>query len=380
MGGMRILTIVHEFPPVGGGGGRAAYDIGRELVRRGHHITILTAHMRGLPRREKVEGMQVIRLPSLRGQPYRAYFSTMLAFVVVATWTGLQVIRRERPGVMHVHFAVPSGAVAWILSLLAGLPYVLTAHLGDVPGGVPEKTDRWFGWVLPLTPPIWRRARSVVAVSEFTRSLALRHYPVDIAIVPNGVDLENLRASDLVRHDPVRLVFAGRFMAQKNPLKVIEILKGLEDLPWQCAMLGDGPLLPDVRRAVELAGLKQRVELPGWVTPEVALQRFAESDVLLMPSLAEGLPVAAVHALAKGLALVVSDIGGFTGLVEHEHNGYMIGVEDTHGFAAALRRLILEPRLLMEFRRSSLARAALFSISRVADRYEAILQEAADGR
>ena len=53
----------------------------------------------------------------------------------------LRHIRQWKPDVVHAHFAVPTGALAWAVSGLTGVPYVLTAHLGDVPGGVPDQTD-----------------------------------------------------------------------------------------------------------------------------------------------------------------------------------------------------------------------------------------------
>jgi len=61
---------------------------------------------------------------------------------------------------------------------------VLTVHLGDVPKGVPDKTDRWFRWVYPFTPPIWQGAARVTAVSEYTRRLALTYYPVSPQVIP----------------------------------------------------------------------------------------------------------------------------------------------------------------------------------------------------
>lgn len=372
---MRILTIVHEFPPIGGGGGRAAYDICRQLVHRGHRVTVLTAHMRGMLRREDVDGIEVHRVPSLRRQAYRAYFSTMLAFVLEAGWKGLRLIRAQRPDVMHVHFAVPAGAVAWMLARLTGVPYVLTAHLGDVPGGVPEKTDRWFNWVLPLTPPIWRRARRVVAVSAYTRKLSHRYYPVEIGIIPNGADLDGLKPAHLQVNSPVQLVFAGRFMAQKSPHRVVETLHELRDLDWRCAMLGDGPLLDEVRREIQRHGLQERFDLPGWVPPTRVLEWFARSDILFMPSLAEGLPVAGVQALATGLALVVSRIGGFMDLVEDGRNGYLVDVEDGQAYGAALRALISQPATLLQFRQASLKKAAAFDIRQVGEQYEALLRD-----
>ena len=139
---MRILTIIYEFPPIGGGGGRAAYDICKELAARGNDVTVLTAHMQGLPLEEKRDDIRLVRIPSLRTQAFGATFPTMLAYVLVGLWTGLRLIYVYRPEIIHTHFAVPSGALAWALSILTGLPYILTAHLGDVPGGVPALPGR----------------------------------------------------------------------------------------------------------------------------------------------------------------------------------------------------------------------------------------------
>ncbi|MBE0698111.1 MAG: glycosyltransferase family 4 protein, partial [Anaerolineaceae bacterium] len=215
---MRILVLIHEFPPIGGGGGRAAQDICRGLAARGHEIRVLTAHLEGLPETDAKEGYEVIRVRSGRKQAFRASLSVMVGYLFESVLQGLNLVRTWRPDVIHVHFAVPAGPAALIISRLNGIPYLLTAQLGDVPGGTPEKTDGWFRWILPFTPPIWKSAASVVAVSEFTRQLALKHYPVDIQIIPNGVDLQLLDPGEIRLAAPPHIVFAGRFMTQKNPV------------------------------------------------------------------------------------------------------------------------------------------------------------------
>lgn len=374
---MRILTIIHEFPPIGGGGGRAAYDICVELAARGHDVTVLTAHMDGLPRDEMRDGFRVVRIPSKRTEAFVASFQTMLAFDLSGLWAGLALIRRFRPDVIHTHFAVPAGALAFALSLLTGVPYILTAHLGDVPGGVPEKTAYWFRWLKPFTNPIWKRAKQVVAVSEFTRQLALKHYPVDIRVIPNGADFVHLVTEKIEVNKAPRIVFAGRFVSQKNPLAIVRVLSTLKDLDWTCAMLGDGPLFEEVKAGIEMQGMTERFHLTGWVRPADVLDEFSRSDILFMPSLSEGLPVVGVDALVKGLAIVASKIGGFLDLVEPARNGYLVEVQDEAGFSSALRELFSNRELLAGFRQASLAKAKDFDIGKIADRYEGIMRSAA---
>jgi len=371
---MKILVLIHEFPPVGGGGGKAAQDICYGLTRRGHDVAVLTAHYKGLPKEELLDGIRVLRLPSLRREAFRADLIAMGAYVLSGLWAGYRYIRHWHPDVIHVHFAVPAGVLAWTLSRLTGVPYVMTAHLGDVPGGVPEKTGRWFKWVLPFTAPIWRDAKRVIAVSEYTRQLALKYYRREIEVIPNGVDLERLRPAQIRVNDTPRIVFAGRFMAQKNPSRIVSTLAELKELSWQCMMIGDGPLLAEVKHAIAANGLKNRFTLPGWVTPEDVLDWFDKSDILFMPSLSEGLPVVGVQALAKGLAFVVSRVGGFEELVDEGRNGFLIESRQSDGFLVALKWLLSHKAELKQFREASLKKAFEFDINRIVEQYENLLQ------
>ena len=102
----------------------------------------------------------------------------------------LPVLRESQevaPGRRARALCGPTGPLALATKLLTGVPYVLTAHLGDVPGGVPEQTDHLFRLVGPLVKPVWRAARQVTAVSRFTAELAARAYGVEPTVIPNGV-------------------------------------------------------------------------------------------------------------------------------------------------------------------------------------------------
>jgi glycosyltransferase involved in cell wall biosynthesis len=344
------------------------------LARRGHEITILTAHLKGLPREEVEDNIRILRLPSLRKRPYRAGFLAMGMYILAAIPAGLRLIRHWRPDIIHVHFAVPAGAAAWVLSRLTGIPYVMTAHLGDIPGGVPEKTGGWFRWVFPFTVPIWQGARRIITVSEYTSSLIRQHYKVDPVVIPNGIDVKLANPQSLQVHSPPAIIFAGRFMPQKNLIELVEVLALLQDLPWKCRMLGDGPLMEEVKHAIAAHHMDERFFLPGWVSAEDVLAYFAQSDLLFLPSLSEGLPVVGVQALAMGLAIGASRAGGNVDLVEPGQNGFLADAGDREAFSSALRSLLSDPQALQQARQASRLLAGRFDIRAVADGYEAIFQ------
>ncbi|HSL46913.1 MAG TPA: glycosyltransferase family 4 protein [Anaerolineales bacterium] len=375
---MRILVLVHEFPPVGGGGGRVAEDICSELAKRGHEVKVLTAHLKGLPYQEERNGVQVIRFGSLRMEPYRASFLSMAIYVLAGLLVGRRLMNSFKPDVIHAHFAVPAGALAWMLSRMTGIPYVLTVHLGDVPGGVPEKTDEWFRWIYPFTPNIWKNAREIVAVSEFTRQLAMKKYKEKIQVVPNGADLSTLRPEHMSLNDPPQIVFAGRFMEQKNPLQFVQTLNELKELKWQAVMIGDGALMQDVKCAIKDFGLEDRFQLTGWIDPQDVLKWFDTSDILFMPSRSEGLPVVGVQALAKGLAIIASRVGGFVDLVDEDQNGYLIQETDLSKFSTCLSTLLSDPNRLLLFRNASLEKAKSFELEQIVREYENIFMRIKD--
>jgi glycosyltransferase involved in cell wall biosynthesis len=372
---MRILVIIYEFPPLGGGGGNAARNICQGLAQRGHEIHVLTAHIKNLPRQESSTGISIYRIPSCRQAPFHAGLLTMSGFVVAGLIAGHRHIHEWQPDIIHVHFAVPSGPVAWALSKAAKIPYVLTAHLGDVPRGVPEKTDKWFRWIYPFTPKIWSDASRVVAVSEHTRQLALEHYPVDVQVIPNGVSLDQLDPGTIRARTPPRIIFAGRFTPQKNTLLLVQTLANLKQLDWECVMLGDGALHNQVSKQIKKFGMEERFFLPGWVPPEEVIQWMEKSDILFMPSLSEGLPVVGVQSLAMGLAIVASHIGGFIDLVDNGENGYLINPEQPDGYQRALTELLSDPHRLQSFRERSREKAACFDIKHVTESYERLFLE-----
>jgi len=377
---MRILVLIHEFPPVGGGGGRVAQDLCRGLASRGHEVRVLTAHLKDLPVQESGGGFEVIRLRSGRTLPFKAGLAAMAGYVMAASWSGWRLAREWRPDVIHVHFAVPAGPAALVISRLTRVPYLLTAHLGDVPGGTPEKTGRWFRWIYPFTPPVWKSAAAVAAVSNYTRELAARRYPVDIRVIPNGVDLAAFAPGRIQAGSPPRLVFAGRFVAQKNPLQVVHTLAELRDLAWECVMLGDGPLHRDVSTEINRLGLRDRFRLPGWVTPDEVTGWFKKSDILFMPSLSEGLPVVGVQALATGLSIVAGRTGGFVDLVEPGQNGCLFDPADPQPAGLALRELLSDPARLQTQREASRRLAGRFDLRKIVDEYEQLLRAVSQTR
>jgi glycosyltransferase involved in cell wall biosynthesis len=374
---MRILVLNYEFPPIGGGGGRFSADLCRHLARFGHDVRVQTSRFQDLAAREVSEGYEIFRTWSGRSQAHTCTVPEMACYLAANLVPALRQATSWRPQVINVHFAVPTGVLAWIIRRLTGIPYVLSAQLGDVPGGVPVQTDHLFRWVKPFTVPIWRDAAAATVPSGKVADLVQRAYGLSAHVVPNGVELEALNPRPPEVHAPVRLVFVGRFSPQKNLLFLLEVLGKLRDLDWRLDLVGDGPVrgeLEDLSRRQDLAS---RVHFHGWVTPEAATAVMRDSDILVMPSLSEGLPLVGLQALGLGLALATSDHRSMKDLVQDGVNGFTCPATDAEAFARRLRDLLANPPELLAMKRASLEIAPRFEAGRVARQMEKLLLAAA---
>ena len=372
---MNILVLIHEFPPIGGGGGPIARDLSLQWVKAGHRVRVVTAAFGDLPEREEIDGLEVVRLQSHRTESFRAKMGAMIGYINAASRYCLFECKDFIPDLIHVHFAVPNGPAAMIASRKMGVPYVITAHLGDIPGASPEKTKKWFRYIQPFTPPIWKKAARVVAVSEFSRKMALKSYNVPIDVIPNGIDYEKIKNPEIVQHDKPEIVFAGRFVPQKNLAQIIKTLAEVKDLNWHATLIGDGQDRESVEKLTAELGLTERIAFPGWKTPEEVIDIFHHADILFMPSTTEGLPVTGIQGMASGLALVLSDAGGNPEIVLPGVNGFVHSPEDTASYAATLRSLLTDPEKLLEIRRNSVEQAEKFDIKKTAGEYLKVFEE-----
>lgn len=368
---MKILVLCYEYPPLGGGGGRVARVIAAKLAEFGHDVRVETAGLGWGKKEEVIDRVPVIRRGTGRRSPDRCSVFEMGAYLAGTALPLLSHAARWRPDVVHAHFAMPTGVLAWFLRRCTGIPYVLTSHLGDVPGGVPGQTDRLFlvaGW---LARWVWRGAAAASAVSSFVQDLAERAYKRPVVRILNGIELGE--APQVQKRIVKRLLFVGRFNPQKNPLLLIDALALIPSVPCELEMIGDGELMPAVRDRIRDAGLEARITCTGWLDAAEVAQRMRGADLLCMPSTSEGMPVAGVEALRHGLAIVASDIPGVWDILADGVNGYRVPLGDAAAFAERIAMLCKDEAELARMQAASWEKAREFDLTSIAREYERML-------
>jgi len=371
---MRILVLCYEYPPLGGGGGRVAQSIALQMAARGHEVRVQTAALGWHSTIEEHDGVAVHRTASGRRAPDTCSVPEMALYCATSFLPTLRHIREWKPDVIHAHFAVPTGGLAWAVHRLTGVPYVLTAHLGDVPGGVPDQTDTLFQLIAPVARQIWNHAAAATAVSSFVQELAVAAYHRPVTRILNGIDLTDTPPPPAAIRHTRHLVFVGRFNPQKNLPLLIDALARLTETNWRATIVGDGPDRATVEALIDQHDQRDRITLPGWQSTAQVAAILNDADILCMPSASEGMPVAAVEALKHGLAIVTSEIPGVRDVVEHGVNGYRLRLDDS--YAHKLSWLLESDETLQAMKHASWEKARAFDITAIADQYEAVLREA----
>ena len=245
---------------------------------------------------------------------------------------------------------------------------------------------RWF-WAVPVAHALdaafrlLARRSPTIAVGD---ALAERYRHGAAPTLSTGFSLITARelaspADSLGRSwdGPLRLLTVGRIDAEKNPLLLPEIVRLLHerDPRWRLAVVGDGPLLPELERRVTELGLENAVELRGYVPNGEALWReYHGSHAFLHVSLTEGLPQVLVEAQAAGLPIVATDVGGVAAAVGGGRSALLVPPDDAAAAATALQRLAAEPELRRRLIEESLAAAARETLEAQLDRIAAFIR------
>lgn len=256
-------------------------------------------------------------------------------------------MRRLRPDVVHTNSSKASilGRVAaWVARVPVRLftvnGWAFNAHAGA------EATI--FTWAHRLVRPI---TTAVVCVSETERAQGIERgtcTPAQAVVIHNGVETAGVRQAAL-EGDPPLVLSVTRLKDPKDGVTLARALRLLEPGSYRAAIVGDGPDRPEVEAELGGAGelLGEREDVPDLL---------AGADVFVLSSRSEGLPLSILEAMAAGLPVVASAVGGIPELVVDGETGFLVPPGDPRALADALGRLLAAVELRRAFGRAGRAR------------------------
>jgi glycosyltransferase involved in cell wall biosynthesis len=349
---MRILAFCDYFAePFSGGSERAALEVYRRLADQGATIRVITTMPSSMRPVRSTDRLQVRVIPSLElARPLG-----IQASVAPALFLKLRTLANDfRPDIIHANtLFFQTSLAAALVGRARRLPLITTVQIAGL--DLMPQPARLLGTAYERTVGrfiLSRSARIIAVGPSVSEHLVRLGTPADrIVVIPNGVDLHRFwPRHEMARNDSPVIAFIARLIVNKGPDTFLTALLQLrrEGVDFKAVFIGDGPL----RRKLEQRALPlgSAVQFLGQ-QPDVA-PHLRQSDLLVRPSLTEGLPLGILEAMASRVCVIASDIDGNRDLVTHGQNGVLVPVDDPTRLADAIRELLRNSA-----RRAALARA-----------------------
>jgi glycosyltransferase involved in cell wall biosynthesis len=252
-----------------------------------------------------------------------------------------------RYDLLHIHLSVRGSsyrkAILGSFARAFGIPYVIHLH-GE---GFDHFWASASNTVARAVERLLNGSNAIIVLGNFWGQVITGRLPNvahKIRILPNATPRprypQQPGASDVVR-----ISFLGKLGARKGTPQLVQALAHLRNRPdWIATLAGDGDVLM-TRNQLQLLGISDRVQVPGWLNEGATEALLCQTDILVLPSFSENLPMVIVEAFAHGIAVIATPVGAIPEVVTDGRNGVLVPVGDIGTLATALQRLIEDPEL-----------------------------------
>jgi phosphatidylinositol alpha-mannosyltransferase len=281
----------------------------------------------------------------------------------------LRVLRDEQFDVVHVHEPLAPGPSVTTVTLHVA-PTVGTFHAAG--------RSSSYRMLAPVLRRLLDRLDARVAVSKDALELVQSHLggeDSDYTVLFNGIETAEIRAARRIETQRPSILFLGRHEERKGLRVLLDAVRMLDE-DVSCWIAGDGP---DTDRLRAVYGSDARLEWLGRLTEPEKMSRLRSATVFCAPSLhGESFGVVLVEAMAAGVPVVASALDGYRNVATDGVDAVLVEPGDATALAAALKRVLHDPRLAEALVEQGNRRADELSMEHLADEYELIYQRVRD--
>ena len=371
---MKIVIVCY---PTFGGSGVVATELGLYLVKKGHEIHFITyrqpVRIQNLTPNLYFHEVHVPTYDLFKYQPYELALSSKI----------VEVVNTYNINLLHVHYAIPHAYAAYMGKKMLEdqgleIPIITTLHGTDI--------------TLVGSHPFYKKAvqfsinhsEYVTAVSQSLKDDTERLFEItsDIKVIPNFIDLQKIKFRDvpcekiqIAAENELIITHISNFRPLKRILDILKIFKIIKDgLNVKLLMVGDGP---EKERAIHYCKVNQLEKDVLFVGKSNEIDNIlCFSDLFLLPSEKESFGLAALEAMAHGVPVVCSDIGGLPEVIENGISGFLCPVGDINVMAEKVNYLLSDKERLKLFKSQAYQSSKKFDIKKIISKYESVYNHA----
>jgi len=363
---MKIAILVSGLPPKRLAGTEiATYNIAKYLARRGHEVHVITSLDEGLPKESIEEGFYVHRIKTKE-------ISIMgpLSFCIKSIF----LINTITPDILHSQSILRTGLTCFIAKKLFKKPCIAYCRGSDI----------YSSWKFKniISKLVLKNADAVIALTEDMKREIKKICDRDIFVIPNGIDLEKfknlsketLRKRLKIEEDEKMIIFVGTLRPVKGIKYLIKAMKLIikENENVKLMLVGDGEEREELESLVVELDLKDCVKFIGRVQNEEIPRYMIASDVFVLPSFSEGFPVVILEAMASGLPIVATKVGGLPEIVKDGENGFLVEPKNPEEIAEKVLLILKGDKLRERISENNKKKVKEYSWERVSEQIEEV--------
>lgn len=319
-----------------GGAQLHVLELCQDQVKRGNEVYFIVGN-KGLllDKIRKIKGIHTYVLPSLHREvsPIND---------VKAIFQLRKLIKNISPDILHLHSS-KAGTLGRLAAIGLNCKVIFTVHGWAFTDGNGKESQRsLYRFVEKLVEPL---TNLYICVSEYDKQIGYRDKVLkkrdNVLVVHNGVPKHSLKKRERF-NIPIKIIMVARFSPQKNQEMLIRSLRKIDKSKFQLAFVGDGETLNHNKKLVKKLGLEDNTKFYGF--QQDVLSFLEKSDLYILTTHYEGLPISIIEAMSCSLPIIASDVGGNSELVRNGFNGFLIS--SIQELEKRLNILLDNPKLL----------------------------------
>lgn len=358
--------------------GPFVFEEAKFLVKKGIDVHVITQYNTGAAYEEEVDGIKVHRFKWLNPKKFKAliYFHglkdnfRLLTYLISLFFNLMGICRKYNIDVIHAHHTIPAGFIGVIIGKIMRIPVITTAHLMDITThGTDEgplenikdfESNFFYRKLIIFT---LNSSEKIITVSSDLAKI-INQMEIDsnkVTVLRNAVDISrfkpiknvSMRKEYNIKENEILILFIGHLEPFKGIFELLNAFKKIIKKNVKLIIIGEGHSENEVKEIVSKYNLTDKIIFTGKVSPNVIQNYYQMADIFTLPSYTEGLPLVVIEAMACGLPVIVSNVGGIPEIAKDNINGFVIPPRDDEKLTQKLNILVNNEKLREEFGKMS---------------------------
>ncbi len=365
----------NEYPPLGGGTSTVNKEIIKFLNANSDiKVDLITGSCDKHNSTEILsENIKIIKLGLNNKNIHHASNFELIKYTIKSFLMAVKMCKTENYDISFAWSTVPAGFVSYLLKVFYKIPYMVRVGGPDIPG-YEDRYQFIYKLINPLIKKIWKKAEIITTKCQTENDMINAiNSSLPLKIIYNGIDTDKFYPNATNNGNAnIKVICSARLIKRKGQdtlIKAIGHLKETKNIQIKCDLVGDGDEKENYKKLVNDLNIRDLINFTSSVSRKDIINNYNLADIFVLPSYNEGMSNAVLEAMACGLPIVVTDVGGTAELLSEGENGFVFEKGNYKELALILEKLYNNQQMRIDMGQKSRQKAINFKWENIGNEY-----------